>query len=330
MERRLTTIVAADLVGYSRLVAADEEAVIERFRDLRLAVVAPNISKAKGRIVKTMGDGLLIEFPSPEAALRAAQSVQTEMAAREASHAPDLRLTFRIGINWGEVIVDGDDVLGDVVNIAARLESLAPPGGICLSQAARGRIRDDFPAEFSPLGLQYVKNMPTPVDVWNVKVDGVTAAPNTPVPRNLRPSVAVLAFDNLSGESEDGYLADGLVEDVLTQLSRFRSLFVIARNSSFSYKGTHKDVRQIAHELGVRYVVEGSVRRSGHRIRVSVSLVDADRGTQLWSGRWDRDLSDLFELQDELTRAIVIEIAPQLGANERALARTRPTESLTA
>jgi adenylate cyclase len=330
IERRNTTIVAADLVGYSRLVAADETAMIDRFRGLRDEIIIPGIHAASGRIVKTMGDGMLMEFESAEIALRAALDVQRKMQRREADVPEDRRMRFRIGINTGDAIIDGDDVLGDVVNIAARLESLAPPGGICLSQSAREKIGDDFDAEFTSLGLQYVKNLPVPVDVWNVRVEGVLAEPDTPTKHSERPSIAVLAFENLSSSPDQEFLADGIAADVTTQLARFRSLFVIARNSAFSYKNTHRDVRQIAHELGVSYVVEGSIRNNGSRIRVAVTLLHAKSGEHLWSNKWDRDITDIFEVQDELTKAIVNELAPELGANERALAQRKPTENLTA
>lgn len=330
MERRLTTIVAADLVGYSRLVSNNEEAVITRFRDLRRDLIVPTISSAQGRVIKTMGDGFLVEFPSPRAALHTAVFLQHAMYEREGAIPSETRLMFRIGINYGEVIVDGDDVLGDVVNIAARLESIAPPGGVCISEAVYTEVADASDTRLVPLGPQYVKNIPAPVNAWNALIKGVDASPTKPARRSERPSIAVLAFENNSDDDEQRFLADGIAEDVIVQLSRFRSLFVIARNSAFSYRNTHKDVREIARELGVRYVVEGSVRRGGDRLRVSAHLVEAKTGGHIWSGRWDRTVSDLFDLQDELTHAIVSELAPELGANERSLARRKPTENLTA
>ena len=330
MERRFTTIVAADMVGYSRLVAADEVSAIDRFRLVRQEVIVPAIEDAGGRIIKTMGDGMLIEFASSHVALAAALDVQRKMHKREGHRPESEQLRFRIGINSGDAIIDGDDLLGDVVNIAARLESLAPPGGICLSDAARDLIPPEFDADFRELGLQYVKNMPAPVGVWNVKVEGVHAEPDTPAKRSERPSVAVLAFENQSSDPEQDFLADGIAADVTTELARFRSLFVIARNTAFSYKGTQTDVRQIAHELGVSYVIEGSVRRNGSRIRVAVTLIHAKMGATLWSQTWNREISDVFELQDELTRAIVNAITPEMGANERALSLRKATDSLTA
>ena len=330
MEKRLTTIVAADLVGYSRLVANDEEEVISRFRDLRKEVIYPAISSAQARVIKTMGDGFLVEFPSPRAALNTAIFLQNAVSEREAKGSPETRLVFRIGINHGEVIIDDDDVLGDVVNIAARLESLAPPGGVCVSEAVFTEVAGESDMPLVPLGPQYVKNIPMPVNVWTVPMKGVDISPRRQTSRAERPSIAILAFENNSDDDDQKFLADGISEDVITQLSRFRSLFVIARNSSFSYKGTHKGTREIAHELGVRYLVEGSVRRARNRLRVSAHLIEAKTGEHIWSNRWDRTMSDLFDLQDELTHAIVTELAPELGANERALARHKPTEILTA
>jgi TolB-like protein len=330
IEKRFTTIVAADIVGYSRLVALDEDGIINRFRNLRDNVVSPSITAAQGRVIKTMGDGILMEFPSPEKALRAAMNVQNDMQRHE-THLPETeRLRFRIGINFGEAIIDSEDVLGDVVNVAARLEGLAPPGGICLSQAARDRLPDGMDVAITSLGLQYVRNMPVPVSVWNVHIDGVHAEVDTPVQHSERPSVVVLAFENLSSDPDQEFLADGIASDVATQLARFRSLFVIARNSAFAYKGTHTDVRQIAHELGVSYVVEGSVRRSGARLRLTVTLIRAKSGEALWSKTWNREIVDVFDVQDELTKAIVNEIAPEMGANERAISLKKPTGSLTA
>lgn len=327
MERRLTTILAADLVGYSRLMAADEEGVIRRLRAARAEVVDPALAEAGGRIVKTMGDGLLVELASPVAAVRAALFVQRAMAAREFGP-EDQRLAFRIGVNLGDIVIDGDDILGDGVNVAARLETLAPPGGLCISRAVQEQVRGKLDAVLTPLGPQAVKNLPEPVEVWRVEVEGVAAA--SPIKAGVKPSIAVLPFDNMSRDADQDFLADGIVEDVITELSRFRDLTVIARNSSFSFRGTATDVRKIAQELGVRYVVEGSVRRAGDRLRLTAQLIDAADGSHVWADRWDRTMADLFDLQDELTRAIVTAVAPEISAHERTLARRKPTESLTA
>ncbi len=327
MKRRLTTILAADLVGYSRLMAADEEGVIGRLQLARAEVVDPALAEAGGRIVKTMGDGLLVEFGSPVAAVRAALVVQRAMAARETGP-EEGRLRFRVGVNLGDIVIDGDDILGDGVNIAARLETLAPGGGICISRAVHDQVRGKLDAMLTPLGPQPVKNLPEPVEVWRVEVEGVEARRS--IDAGKRPSIAVLPFDNMSRDADQDFLADGIVEDVITELSRFRDLTVIARNSSFSFRGQALDIRKIAQELGVRYLVEGSVRRAGDRLRLTAQLIDASDGAHVWAGRWDRTVADLFDLQDELTRAIVTAVAPEIGAHERALARKKPTESLTA
>lgn len=329
MERRLTTIVAADLVGYSRLMAADEEGTVERFRKVRAELIQPELIAAKARLIKSMGDGLLIEFPSPVAAVRASLAIQKSMVERELDQEDATRLQFRIGINLGDVIIDGDDILGDGVNVAARLESLAPPGGICISRAIHEQLRGKTDAVLTALGPQDVKNMPDPVEVWRVEIDGLKATAKQQKPA-VAPSIVILPFDNMSSDPEQEFLADGIVEDVTTELSRFRTLTVIARNSAFTYKGTPKDVREIAQELDVKYVVEGSVRRSGDRLRVTAQLIEAETGGHLWAERWDRTMADLFDVQDELTSAIVTGVEPELGAHERNLSRKKPTENLTA
>ena len=281
-------------------------------------MIDPALAEAGGRIVKTMGDGLLVEFGSPVAAVRAALLVQRAMAARETGP-EDQRLTFRIGVNLGDIVIDGDDILGDGVNVAARLETLAPAGGLCISRAVHDQVRGKLDAVLTPLGPQPVKNMPEPVEVWRVEIEGVE--PTSTVRPGAQPSIAVLPFDNMSRDADQDFLADGIVEDVISELSRFRDLTVIARNSSFSFRGQALDIRKIAQELGVRYVVEGSVRRSGDRLRLTAQLIDASDGSHLWAGRWDRTMADLFDLQDELTQAIVTAVAPEISAHERALAR---------
>ncbi len=326
MERRLTTIVAADVVGYSRLMAADEEGTIQRFRTLKTEVIDPEISKAGGRLIKTMGDGLLIEFPSPVAALRAAIAVQDFVIKNETAKPAELRMQFRVGINLGDVVIDGDDILGEGVNIAARLESLASPGGICMSRSVYDQVKSKTDASLIALGPQQVKNIPHPIEVWQIGGDARIAQDKG----SDRPSIAILPFDNLSSDPDQAFLADGIVEDVTTELSRFRTLDVIARNSAFAYRGKSTDIRQIAAELDARYVVEGSVRRAGNRLRVTAQLIEAATGSQLWAERWDRTLDDLFDVQDELTSAIVSGVEPELGAHERAVVRRKPTENLTA
>ncbi|MCE8528818.1 adenylate/guanylate cyclase domain-containing protein [Ruegeria pomeroyi] len=330
MDRRLTTILAADLSGYSRLMAADEEGTVTRLRHLFDHIIRPGLSREGGRLIKTMGDGMLVEFASPVAALRSAVAILQRVARDQAENAPDTRMLFRVGIHLGDVISDGDDILGDAVNIAARLESLATPGGICISRSVHDQVRGKVAAELIALGPQPVKNLPDPVEVWRVGAEGIACAADKPLVRTELPAVVILPFDNMSADPEQDFLADGIVEDVTTELSRFRTLTVIARNSAFAYKGSHKDVRQIAEELGVRYVVEGSVRRAGDRLRATAQLIDARTGAHVWAERWDRTMADLFDLQDELTAAIVSGVEPELGAHERNLARRKPTDSLTA
>lgn len=327
MDRKLTTILAADLAGYSRLMAADEEGVIRRLRSVRKELLDPAITACGGRIVKTMGDGILVEFMSPLQAVHLALEVQREMYRREASEAPNQRLRFRVGINSGDVVIDGDDLLGDAVNVAARLESLAPIGGVCISRSVHDQVRGRVDEDMTALGPTSVKNLPTPVEVWRVEIPGVET-PKAKPQRAERPSIAVLPFDNMSPDPDQEFLADGIVEDVITELSRFRSLMVIARNSTFAYKGTSRDVRKIGEELDARYVVEGSVRKGGNRLRVTAQLIEAATGAHVWADRWDRTPDDLFELQDELTHAIITAVEPELGAHERRLARARPTENL--
>lgn len=328
MERRLSTIMAADLVGYSKVMASDEDGVISRLKDVRAELIDPAIANAGGRIVKTMGDGLLIEFSSPTAALKRAIEMQNSMQIREAERNAADRFRFRVGVNTGEVVIDGQDVLGDCVNIAARLESIAPPGGVCISKQVYQHVAGQIAEPMTPLGPQKVKNIPDPIDVWRVEISGVNATV-AQISNRVRSSIAVLPFDNMSQDDDQQFLANGIVEDVITELSRFRSLFVIARNSTFSYKGTGTDIRQIAKELGVQYVVQGSVRRAGAKLRVTAKLIEAENGSQIWAERWDRTIEDLFDLQDELTTAIVGAIEPELGAHERSQTLSKPVESLT-
>ena len=310
--------------------ATDEEGTVSRLREVRSAIILPTIKSADARLIKTMGDGLLAEFPSAAAAVKAAVDFQNAMVEHEADRPARNQLRFRIGINLGSMIVDGEDVLGDGVNIAARLESLAPPGGICVSRTVFEQLDDAVTAPITELGPHYVKNMPDPVEVWRIEIEGVDGETVNASAKAEKPGVAILPFDSMSPDPEFAYLADGIVEDVTTELSRFRSLFVIARNTSFTYKGTPLTPHQIADELNVRYLVEGSVRCAGRRIRLTTQLIDAPSGHTVWADRWDRTLEDLFRVQDELAHAIVSNVEPELGANERALARQKPTTDLTA
>lgn len=330
MERKATTIVAADVVGFSRLVAQAEEEVFSRLHDLRQSVIDPAVTAEGGRVVKTMGDGLLVEFPQPDAAIRASTAVQRAVTAHEADRPEETRIRFRVGINHGSVLIDGDDVLGDVVNIAARLETLSPPGGICVSRSVRDMLANDETLSITGQGMQYVRNIPTPVEVWQVNTGVEGDSPDQEHRRSDRPSVIVLPFDNMSPSIEDGFLADGIADDVINALSRFRSLFVIARGSSFVYKDRAHDVRQIAQDTGARYVVKGAVRRAGQRLRVSAQLIEAATGHQIWSDKYDRDIEDIFELQDDITRCLVTGLTPEIGAHERIISRGKPTDSLSA
>lgn len=330
MERKATTIVAADVAGFSRLVAQNEEEVFGRLYDLRQSIIDPAVKAEGGRVVKTMGDGLLVEFPKPDAGVRAATTVQRALATHEADRPESTRIRFRVGINHGSVLIDGDDVLGDVVNVAARLETLSPPGGICVSRSVRDMLANDPTLTFSGQGMQYVRNIPTPVEVWQVLTGVEGDSPDQEQRRTDRPSVIVLPFDNMSPSIEDGFLADGIAEDVINALSRFRSLFVIARGSSFVYKDRAHDVRQIAQDTGARYVVKGAVRRAGQRLRVSAQLIEAATGQQIWSDKYDRDIEDIFELQDDITRCLVTGLTPEIGAHERYISRSKPTDSLSA
>src|SRR5262250_1995633 len=324
VERRLTAILAADVAGYSRLMAADEEGTLSALKTLRREVTDPKIKEHRGRIVNTTGDGLLSEFASVVDAVRCAVEVQREMAARNAGVQAERRIDFRIGINLGDIMIDENDIFGDGVNVAARLEALADPGGICVSRVVRDQVRDRLDLALEDMGEQSVKNIARPVRVYRVAIgqrpagsqtaETPSAAPALPLPD--RPSIAVLPFANLSGDPEQEYFVDGVVEDIITGLSRIKWLFVIARNSSFAYKGKSPDIRQVGRELGVRYVLEGSVRRLGNRVRINGQLIDAISGAHLWAERFDGDLDDIFDLQDQVASRVVGRIAPSLERAE--------------
>ena len=291
--RRLTAIVAADVAGYSRLMWADEEGTHERLKAHRQQLIDPKIEEHHGRIVKTTGDGLLAEFASVVDAVRCAVEVQRAMADRNAKTIEDKRITFRVGINLGDVIVEEDDIYGDGVNVAARLEALAEPGGVCVSRMVRDQVRDKLDFSFDDMGEQQVKNIARPVRAYRIPVaEKATAKVALPLPD--KPSLAVLPFLNMSGDPEQEYFADGVVEEITTAISRLPWLFVIARNSSFTYKGRAVDVRQVARELGVRYVLEGSIRKAGNRVRISGQLIDTATGAHIWADRFDGELDDTF------------------------------------
>src|SRR5438309_1802350 len=331
--RRLAAILAADVAGYSRLMGADEEGTLERLKALRRELLDPKIAEHKGRIVKTTGDGLLVEFASVVDAVRCAVAVQQAMPERETGVAADNRIELRIGINLGDVIVEGDDLYGDGVNIAARIEALADPGGVLVSNTVHDQVRDRLPFVFEDLGEQQVKNIARPVRVYRVRdaatnAKSLSATPALPLPD--KPSIAVLPFANMSGDPEQEYFADGMVEEIITALSRIRWLFVIARNSSFTYKGQAVDVKQVGRELGVRYVLEGSVRKAGTQVRITAQLIDALNGTHLWADRFDGSLEDVFELQDRVALSVAGIIEPALQAAEICRTADRPTIDLGA
>ena len=334
VQRRLAAILAADVAGYSRLMGMDEEGTLSALKELRRELADPKIKEHRGRIVKTTGDGLLVEFASVVDAVRCAVEVQYEMAERNAEMPEERRIQFRIGINLGDIIKDGRDIHGDGVNIAARLEALAEPGGICVNRVVRDQVRDKLDFAFEDAGEQRVKNIARPLRVYRIRPgrsagDTMGAAqPALALPD--KPSVAVLPFTNMSGESEQEFVSDGIAEDVITALSRYPSLFVIARNSSFTYKGHPVDVKQVGRELGVRYVLEGSVRKAGNRIRVTAQLVEAGTGNHVWADRYDRDLADIFAVQDEITEAVTIAIAPAIADAELQRAVRKPPDSLDA
>ncbi len=335
MERRLAAILATDVVGYSRLIRADEEGTIAALKTLRSDLIDPKIAEHHGRIVKLMGDGMLAEFPSVVDAVRAAVETQQAVAEHNASLPEDRWIEFRVGINLGDVVIDGDDIQGDGVNIAARLEGMAEPGGICISGKVYEEVRDRIDVPFEDLGEQAVKNIDRPVRVWRwLAGDGAALAgpieATLPLPLPDKPSIAVLPFDNMSGDPDQEFFADGIAEDIITQLSKFRSLFVIARNSSFSFKGQALDIKEVGQKLGVRYVVEGSVRRAGNRVRITAQLIDAVADAHLWAEHYDRELDDIFAVQDEVTQAIVTAIEPTLGSAELERARRVPTGKLDA
>jgi adenylate cyclase len=330
VQRRLAAILAADVAGYSRLTGADEEGTLARLRALRRELIDPAIAVHRGRIVKTTGDGILIEFASVVDAVRCAVEVQRGMISRNNQVAQDKRIQFRVGIHIGDVVVEDDDLLGDGINIAARLEGIAEPGAICLSGDAYRQVQGKVEVAATDLGEQRLKNIAQPVRVYKVsapeRVD--KAAPALALPE--KPSIAVLPFQNMSGDPEQEYFADGIVEDIITDLSRFRQLFVIARNSSFTYKGRAVDVKQIGRELGVRYVLEGSVRRAANKVRITAQLIDTSVGTHLWADRYDGSLEDIFDLQDQVTASVVGAIVPKLEQAEIERARRKPTHSLDA
>ena len=325
MERRLTAILAADVVGYSRLMGSDEAGTLAQLKEIRQAVVDAKIAEHRGRIVKLTGDGVLAEFPSVVNAVSCATEIQTAMRARTSESA----IQFRIGINLGDVIAEGDDIYGDGVNVAARLESVAQPGGIAVSQSVCDHVGNRLSVTFEDRGEQQLKNIEKPIRVYDVLLDEPIGAEMSATTRD-KPSIAVLPFNNMSGDPEQEYFSDGITEDIITDLSKVSGLSVIARHSSFSYKGKPLKVQQIGHELGVDFMLEGSVRKAGARVRVTGQLVNCKKGSHVWAERFDRDLTDIFAIQDEITHAIVEQLKVRLLPQEREAVEQIPTENIEA
>jgi TolB-like protein/class 3 adenylate cyclase len=332
VERRLAAILAADVAGYSRMMGVDEEGTLAALKALRKSLIDPKIAEHHGRIVKTTGDGALIEFASAVDAVRCALDIQCAMPERNRDVPEDRRIEFRIGINVGDVIIDEGDIYGDGVNIAARLEAIADVGSICISEDAYRQIKGKLSLDVSDISEQKLKNIAQPVRVYRVAPGKGRAAPLTALPLTLpdKPSIAVLPFQNMSDDPQQEYFADGISEDIITGLSKLRWFFVIARNSTFAYKDKATDVKRIGRELGVRYVLEGSVRKGGNRVRITAQLIDASTGNHIWAERYDRELTDVFELQDEITASVTAALEPKLLAAEGIRSETRSIEDLDA
>ena len=338
VDRRLAAILAADVANYSRLMGADEEGTLRQLKAHRKELIDPRIAEHRGRIVKTTGDGMLVEFVSVVDAVRCAVDVQRGMVERNVGVKADNSIQFRIGINVGDIMIDGDDIFGDGVNVAARLEALAEPGGIMVSGVVHDQVRDKLSFGFEDLGQQSVKNIARPVGVHRVSLAPSTAesaiksaaAPKLETAASQRPSIAVLPFDNMSGDPEQEYFADGISEDIITGLSKLRWFIVIARNSSFAYKGKAVDLKRVARELGVRYVLEGSVRKGGNRVRITAQLIDAATSNHIWADHYDGELTDVFALQDEITKKVVAAIEPRLLEAEGIRSQNRSPDDLGA
>ena len=330
MERKLVAVLAADVVGYARLMEADEEGTLQALKAHRAELLEPKIAEHRGRTVKLAGDGALIEFGSLLDAVRCAVEIQNGMTRRNAEVPPARRIVLRVGINHGDVMVEGDDLYGDGVNVAARLEALAEPGGICLSGTSHDMIQGRLDVPFRDLGLHEIKNIKRPVRVWAWGEEAAAIEGDRRQQRTGRPSVAVLPFTNMSGDAEQEYFADGITEDIITDLSKVSGLFVVARNSSFTYKGKPVKVQQVSQDLDVRYIVEGSVRKASNRVRITAQLVDGESGGHLWADRYDRDLTDIFAVQDEITHGIVDALKVRLLPQESRAIRKAPTTNVEA
>ena len=334
LQRRLAAILSADVVGYSRLMGLDEAGTLSRLNALRRELIDPTIAAHAGRIVKLMGDGALVEFASAVDAVTCAIEIQRQLREHDAGGSETNPIQFRIGINVGDIIIDGEDILGDGVNIAARIEGIAEPDGISISEDAWRQVQGKVAANFVDAGEQSLKNIARPVRVYRLDLaPKVATASDVPRPmpaQSDKPSIAILAFNNMSGDPEQEYFSDGISEDIITDLSKVSELNVIARNSSFTYKGKPVDVKRVGRELGVRYVLEGSVRKAGNRVRVTGQLIDAESGAHIWADRFDRDLTDIFAVQDELTHEIISALKIKLSAAEEALIADSGTKNVSA
>jgi TolB-like protein/class 3 adenylate cyclase len=330
-ERRLAAILAADVAGYSRLIGVDEEGTLGRLKAVRAEVIDPAIAAHRGRLVKTTGDGFLVEFTSVVDALRCATEAQQAMGGRNAGIVEAQRIELRIGIHQGDIVVEDGDIFGDGVNVAARLEALADPGRICVSARVQEDAAGKLDLAFADMGEQNLKNIARPIRVYRIELHkGAAPADQNLFPLPDKPSIAVLPFQNMSGDPEQEVFADGMVENITTTLSKLRWFFVIARNSSFAYKGRSVDVKRVGRELGVRYVLEGSVRKGGNRLRITAQLVEAETGNHIWAERYDREIVDIFAVQDEITERVVAAIEPELYAAEHFRSQRKPPESLNA
>ena len=330
MERRLAAILAADVAGYSRLMGIDEEGTHKDLKAHCHELVEPKIQQHRGRMIKNTGDGFLAEFTSVLDAVRCATEIQQGMILRNGKTPDERRIEFRIGVHQGDIIIDSGDIFGDGVNVAARLEGIADPGGICVSARVQEDVRGKLDLALDDIGEQRLKNIERPVRVYRILSENKATRPRPALALPDRPSIAVLPFQNMSGDPEQDYFADGVVEELITALSRFRQLFVIARNSSFTYKDRAADVKEVGRELGVRYVLEGSVRRAANRVRITAQLIDAQTGGHLWANRFDGTPEDIFDLQDQVTTSVVGAIIPKLEEVEFNRSKFKPTESLDA
>jgi adenylate cyclase len=334
MERRLTAILAADVVGYSRLMGTNESGTLAALDALRTGFINPKISEHQGRIVKLTGDGMLVEFPSVVNAVACAAELQRGIRKQNAGAPQDQRIEFRMGVNVGDVIVQGEDIFGDGVNVAARLEGIATPGGITISGPVRDHIGNRLDLAFEDMGEQTLKNIERPIRVYRVRLDTPTAAgtkdTKSASPKGEKPAIAVLPFNNMSGDPEQEYFSDGITEDIITDLSKVSGLLVIARNTAFTYKGKAVKVQQVAQELGVPFILEGSVRKAGARVRVTAQLISSENGAHVWADRYDRDLTDIFAIQDEITHAIVDQLKVKLLPQEKKSIRQTPTDNVEA